>query len=55
MQRALTTLFRGFPAYLVHLQNESHKNAKGEGLAKILGNYQVIVFATLLRVRWELT
>jgi hypothetical protein len=50
MQRALNTIFKSYPGYMSHLENESNKNAKAEGLAKILGNYQVMVFAVVLRV-----
>lgn len=50
MQRVLDTIFKSYEGYAAHLQNESHVNAKAEGLAKLLTNYHVIVFAPLLRV-----
>lgn len=50
MQRALKSLFTSFPRYVSHLQNESHTNSKAEGLVKIMCNYQVIVYATVLLV-----
>lgn len=45
----LDNRLKSYPAYISHLQNESHTNAKAESLAKILGNYQVMVFGTLLK------
>lgn len=53
MLRCLITVFKSYSAYISHLQNESHTNAKAEGLAKILGNYQVMVFGTLLKVIYK--
>ena len=41
MKTALETLFKSFPGYISHLQN---KNAKAEGLVKILGSLNVSVW-----------
>ena len=48
---ALESLFRGFPVYAAHLENESHTNAKAEGLARLITSYNVITFALVLQVK----
>ena len=49
MKTALETLFKSFPGYISHLQNQSNKNAKAEGFATILGSLNVIVFGLVLK------
>jgi hypothetical protein len=36
IKKSLDTFFRTYPAFLSHLQNNSHSNAKAEGLAKMM-------------------
>ena len=45
MKRALTTLFSGYRGYIAHLENQSHSLPKAEGLAKLMSNYNMMVFA----------
>lgn len=54
IKKALETLFRTYPAFISHLQNESHQNAKAEGLAKIMDDFNIIAFAILLQVLCKL-
>ena len=49
MKTALETLFKSFPGYISHLQNQSNNKAKAEGLATILGSLNVIVFGLVLK------
>ena len=48
---SLNALFRCYQAYVTHLENESHRTAKAEGLAIMAKNFNVICFAMILHVR----
>ena len=50
MKRALEYVLEAFPALVTHLCNESHNNAKAEGLVKLLLRYDIFAFALFLRV-----
>ena len=50
LRKALSSLFQSNPAYITHLQTMSHTHAKAEGLAKLLGNKDIIAYAALLQV-----
>lgn len=50
MKKALSTLFKTYPAFLTQLQNASHENAKAEGLFKLLESYNIVLYAALLQV-----
>ena len=54
MKVALESLFRTYPAFITHLQNQSNNNAKAEGLAKLLASLNVMVFAIMLYVSIKL-
>jgi hypothetical protein len=38
-------LFSGYRGYIAHLENQSHSLPKAEGLAKLMSNYNMMVFA----------
>lgn len=49
MKKALSTLFKTYPAFLTQLQNASHENAKAEGLFRLLESYNIVLYAALLQ------
>jgi hypothetical protein len=53
MKKAIQTLFRTYPVFVSHLQNESHSNPKAEGLAKMLEDYNLLTYAAFLQVLIE--
>ncbi|XP_062585604.1 zinc finger protein 862-like [Saccostrea cucullata] len=48
MKKALQTLFKTYPAFISHLQNESHSNPKAEGLVKMLEDCTLMTYAAFL-------
>ena len=50
IKKSLDTFFRTYPAFLSHLQNNSHSNAKAEGLAKMMMELNTVAFAALIQV-----
>ena len=50
MKKALLALFISYPGYLSHLQTLSHTNAKAEGLARMIGSYDIMVYAAFMYV-----
>ena len=50
-KNALESLFKGYAVYSSHLENESHSNAKAEGLARLITTFNVIAFAFILQVK----
>lgn len=49
-KKALQTLFRTYPAFISHLENESHSNPKAKGLAKMLEDCNIMTFVAFLQV-----
>lgn len=49
IKKSLDTFFRTYPAFLSHLQNNSHSNAKAEGLAKMMMELNTVAFAALIQ------
>jgi hypothetical protein len=48
--RAINIFLKTYKVLRYHLETSSHKNAKAEGLAKILGDGHVIVYLIAMKV-----
>lgn len=51
-QKALEAFFKNFDAYRTHLENQSHENAKAEGLAKMMVMFNVVLFALIMQASY---